>query len=90
MKAIASIAAMILAVRRTSPDSSAHAAEPWTLARLVPFVSRVHLLAFADQAVVSAASCLTTVIIGRHTDPSPLGIYAIAISVLASAYTVQV
>jgi O-antigen/teichoic acid export membrane protein len=52
-------------------------------------ISKAHVLALADQVVVSAASFLTTVIIGRCTDPSQLGAYAIAISVLASAYTMQ-
>ena len=46
-------------------------------------------MALADQAVVSAASFLTTIIIGRCTDASQLGIYAIGISVLASAFTIQ-
>ena len=46
-------------------------------------------MALVDQVVVSAASFLTTVAIGRHTDPSQLGAYAIGISVLASAFTIQ-
>lgn len=49
----------------------------------------VQVLALADQAIVSAASFFTTVIIGRCTDPSQLGAYAIAISVLASLFTIQ-
>jgi hypothetical protein len=53
------------------------------------FISGVHVLALADQGVVSTASFLTTVIIGRWTDASQLGIYAIGISVLASSYTIQ-
>src|SRR3979411_722313 len=57
--------------------------------RLLRFVSGVHVLALTDQAVVSAASFLTMVIIGRATDPSQLGAYAIAISVLASCFTIQ-
>jgi O-antigen/teichoic acid export membrane protein len=48
-----------------------------------------HILALADQAVVSAASFLTTVIISRYSDAGQLGTYAIGISVLASAYTIQ-
>jgi O-antigen/teichoic acid export membrane protein len=52
-------------------------------------ISGVHTLALADQAVVSAASFLTMVIIGRGTDSSQLGAYAIAISVLASSFTIQ-
>ena len=46
-------------------------------------------MALVDQVVVSAASFLTTVAIGRYTDPSQLGAYAIGISVLASAFTIQ-
>ena len=46
-------------------------------------------MALVDQAVVSATSFLTTVIIGRCTDPSQLGAYAIGISVLASVFTIQ-
>jgi O-antigen/teichoic acid export membrane protein len=52
-------------------------------------VRGVHVLALSDQAIVSAASFLTTVIIGRSTDPSQLGAYAIAISILASLFTIQ-
>ena len=57
--------------------------------RMLQRVRGVHLLALSDQAVVSAASFLTTVIIGRFTDPSQLGTYAIAISILASLFTIQ-
>ena len=52
-------------------------------------ISGVHALALVDQVVVSAASFLTTVTIGRFTDPSQLGAYAIGISVLASSFTIQ-
>ena len=57
--------------------------------QLPRFISGAHVLAIADQGVVSAASFLTTVIIGRWTNASQLGIYAIGISVLASSYTIQ-
>ena len=57
--------------------------------QLPRFISGAHVLALADQGVVSAASFLTTVIIGRWTNASQLGIYAIGISVLASSYTIQ-
>ena len=52
-------------------------------------VTSVHALALGDQAIVSAASFFTTVIIGRCTDPGQLGAYAIAITILASLYTMQ-
>src|SRR5579859_615810 len=57
--------------------------------RLLSLVSGVHALALVDQVVVSAASFATTVTIGRYTDASELGAYAIAISILASAFTIQ-
>src|SRR5882672_9531385 len=57
--------------------------------RMLQRVRGVHVLALADQAVVSAASFFTTVIIGRCTDPSQLGAYAIAITVVASLFTIQ-
>ena len=52
-------------------------------------ISGVHGLALADQAVVSAGSFFTTVIIGRCADAGQLGAYAIGITVLASLYTTQ-
>ena len=75
------------------PVSSGASAHPAAKGRawrgLLPRIFGAHFLALADQAVVSAASFLTTVMIGRFTDPGQLGAYAIAISVLASAYTIQ-
>ena len=56
---------------------------------LFRLVSGARVLALVDQAVVSATSFLTTVIVGRCTYPSQLGIYAIAISVLSSLFTIQ-
>jgi O-antigen/teichoic acid export membrane protein len=61
----------------------------WALPNPRRLISGAHVLALADQAVVSAASFVTTVIIGRYADASELGAYAIAISVLASLYTTQ-
>jgi O-antigen/teichoic acid export membrane protein len=46
-------------------------------------------LALADQAVVSGASFLTTVLISHWTNSSLLGIYAIGISVLVSMLAIQ-
>jgi O-antigen/teichoic acid export membrane protein len=48
-----------------------------------------HALALADQAVVSGASFLTTVVIGRWTFPSQLGVYSIGISLLISSLVIQ-
>jgi O-antigen/teichoic acid export membrane protein len=61
----------------------------WAWRGVLRFLSGVHVLALADQAVVSATSFLTTVLVGRYTDPSQLGAYAIAVSVLASLFTIQ-
>jgi O-antigen/teichoic acid export membrane protein len=46
-------------------------------------------LALADQAVVSAASFLTTVVIARWTFPNELGLYSIGISLLVSLLSIQ-
>jgi O-antigen/teichoic acid export membrane protein len=48
-----------------------------------------HALALADQAIVSGASFLTTVLIARWTFPSELGLYSIAISLLISSFAIQ-
>ena len=50
---------------------------------------RTHALALADQAVVSAASFLTTVVIARWTIPNELGLYSIGISLLVSSLSIQ-
>jgi hypothetical protein len=46
-------------------------------------ISASHLLAWADQAVVSAASFLALVMIGRFTDAGQLGVYALGNSLIA-------
>jgi O-antigen/teichoic acid export membrane protein len=46
-------------------------------------------LALADQAVVSGASFLTTVVIGRWCLPSELGVYSMAISLMVSWLGIQ-
>jgi O-antigen/teichoic acid export membrane protein len=46
-------------------------------------------LALADQAVVSGTSFLTTVMIGRWTFPSELGLYSIGISLLITSLAIQ-
>jgi O-antigen/teichoic acid export membrane protein len=70
--------------------SSGPSAEPlggWRKA--LGLISGVEVLAFADQAVVSATSFFTMVMVGRYSNPAELGAYAIGISVLAVMYTVQ-
>jgi O-antigen/teichoic acid export membrane protein len=52
------------------------------VAKAVRILFAPQVLALADQALVSAASFLTTVMIGRYTFPSQLGMYALAGSVL--------
>jgi O-antigen/teichoic acid export membrane protein len=49
----------------------------------------LHALALADQAVVSGASFLTMVVIGRFAAPSQLGLYAIGASLLVSSINIQ-
>jgi O-antigen/teichoic acid export membrane protein len=58
-------------------------------AKLARFVSGTHLLALADQAIVSGASFVSTVVIARACGASELGIYAIGISVLTILISVQ-
>lgn len=48
-----------------------------------------HMLALIDQAIVSGASFLTTVLVGRGAHSSELGIYAIGGSLLVSALMIQ-
>src|ERR1700680_2955699 len=86
-----------LPIAETTPASRTSAADASTgraerrggWPGLLRLLSGIHFLALADQAVVSATSFLTTVLVGRYTDPSQLGAYAIAVSVLASLFTIQ-
>jgi O-antigen/teichoic acid export membrane protein len=57
--------------------------------RILSFAFSTRMLALADQAVVSGTSFLTTVLIGRFTYPSQLGIYVLAMSLLISAMNFQ-
>jgi O-antigen/teichoic acid export membrane protein/tRNA A-37 threonylcarbamoyl transferase component Bud32 len=52
-------------------------------------LSGAHILGFADQAIVSAASFLATVMIGRSTLPSELGLYAMGLSLLTSILSIE-
>jgi O-antigen/teichoic acid export membrane protein len=56
---------------------------------LLRIISGPHALALLDQAVVSGASFLTTVMVGRWAVSSQLGIYSIGVSLLVSGVTFQ-
>jgi O-antigen/teichoic acid export membrane protein len=58
---------------------------PW----LRRFISEPRVLALIDQAVVSATSFVTTIMLGRWTDAGQLGFYALAMSALVSVIAVQ-
>ena len=57
--------------------------------RLLRLATGTHALALADQAVVSGASFLTMIMIGRWTGSRELGLYAIGMSVLSSVIAIQ-
>jgi O-antigen/teichoic acid export membrane protein len=67
----------------------AHAEKRGPWANVLQVICGTHALALADQAVVSATSFLTLVVIGRSTAPSELGVYALGISLLIGFLTVQ-
>jgi O-antigen/teichoic acid export membrane protein len=71
----------------SSGDPSAKRGGLW--AALVRIVFGTHTLALADQAVFSGTSLLSTVLVGRWTVPSQLGIYTIGLSILGSLLAVQ-
>lgn len=48
-----------------------------------------HVLALADQAVVSGTTLLSMVLVGRWTVPNELGVYSIGASILGSLLAVQ-
>jgi O-antigen/teichoic acid export membrane protein len=53
------------------------------------FLSKDHVLSLADQAVVSTAGFLTTVLIARWSGSIQLGFYAVVMSLLFSLVTCQ-
>lgn len=57
--------------------------------KAVASISGTRTLALADQAVVSATSFITSVMVGRATVPSQLGMYALASSILIFTLNVQ-
>jgi hypothetical protein len=60
-----------------------------TRLNLLRFISGNHVLAWADQAIVSATSFVALILIGRWTGASQLGAYAIGSSVLALLLATQ-
>ena len=76
-----------LRVAESSGNEGAKRGAPWTA--LMRVVFGTHFLALADQAVVSGTSLLSTVLVGRWTAPSELGIYTIGLSVLGSLLAIQ-
>jgi O-antigen/teichoic acid export membrane protein len=76
-----------LHVAESSSDQGAKRGGPW--AALMRIVFGTHFLALADQVVVSGTSLLSTVLVGRWTVPSELGVYTIGLSVLGSLLAVQ-
>lgn len=58
-------------------------------ARLIQLAFGPHFLSLADQVIVSGTSLLSTVLVGRWTVPSELGIYTIGLSVLGSILAIQ-
>src|SRR5271169_1885288 len=52
-------------------------------------VSREHILALADQAIVSASGFLTTLLIARWSDSTQLGVYALGLSLVLSLLAFQ-
>jgi O-antigen/teichoic acid export membrane protein len=68
-----------------SPHRSA--ASLWS--RLRALLLRRSTLALTDQAVVSATSSLTTVLVGRFAGPEELGIYSIGFSILVLIVCLQ-
>ena len=57
--------------------------------KMLRAVSGTHVSALFDQAVVSGASFLTMILIGRWTNPVELGLYAIGASILLSFLATQ-
>lgn len=54
----------------------------WVSKHTLHLVSREHILALADQAVVSGTGFLTTIFIARWSSAADLGLYAIGVSLL--------
>ncbi|PDT76868.1 hypothetical protein CO675_14715 [Bradyrhizobium sp. C9] len=73
--------------RHVLQEPASRSATAW--AAITRIIFGTHALALADQAVVSGTSLLSTVLVGRFTQPSQLGIYAIGLSVLGFVLALQ-
>ncbi|MGY4427490.1 O-antigen/teichoic acid export membrane protein [Bradyrhizobium sp. JR6.1] len=73
--------------RHVLQEPASRSATAW--AAIMSIIFGTHALALADQAVVSGTSLMSTVLVGRFTQPSQLGIYAIGLSVLGFVLAVQ-
>ncbi|MHC2437174.1 O-antigen/teichoic acid export membrane protein [Bradyrhizobium sp. USDA 4451] len=73
--------------RHAVREPTSRSAAAW--AAIARIIFGTHVLALADQAIVSGTSLLSTVLVGRFTQPSQLGIYAIGLSVLGFVLAVQ-
>src|SRR5215211_1285744 len=90
----AATSASVLAEACIAERSSMRTQEPANRSRLNAIHKaceqwQTHALGLADQAFVSGASFLTTVLMSHWTSPSHLGIYAIGISALISMLAIQ-
>ena len=74
---------------RTEPSDAGEPDAVKKRAWILRIISGTHVVALADQAIVSGTSFLTIVLVGRWTVPSELGVYSIGISLLASLLAVQ-
>jgi O-antigen/teichoic acid export membrane protein len=77
------------ALQEPIPVNAITTAFTWLRDCAFRFASREHVLALADQAVVSGTSFLTTLAIARWSDAGQLGIYAVGISLLVSLLAFQ-
>ena len=77
-----------LAARRSLPQQAADLVRPLAGTLTSP-TARQGMLSIVDQAVVSAASFLTTVIVARATSREDLGIYYLALTLVLFARGIQ-
>jgi O-antigen/teichoic acid export membrane protein len=69
--------------------SDTTARKPAIWRRLLSVASTPHVLSLADQAIVSSASFLITIAVGRFANPSELGLYSVGASLLILMTGVQ-
>ncbi len=75
--------------QKRRPQSSIGNGLGWLSKRSLDLVSREHILALADQAVVSGTGFLTTIFIARWSSAGDLGVYAVGLSVLGTLLMFQ-